>query len=38
MAAEEIQMLEGEGVLDSFGDHPQAEVAAQVDGGMHDHL
>src|SRR5215217_4077095 len=37
VAAKDVQLLQGERVLDAFGDDPQAKVAAEVDGGTHDH-
>jgi len=37
VAAERVQLPQGHHVLDPFGDHPQAKVAAEVDGGPHDH-
>ena len=37
VAAKRVEFLQGLGILDPLGDHPQAKVAAEVDGGVHDH-
>src|SRR3954468_8504779 len=36
VAAELAQQLRGGAVLDAFGDHHEAEVVREVDGGEHD--
>jgi hypothetical protein len=36
VAAERRQLLPGVLGLDAFGDHPQSQVVAEVDGGPHD--